>query len=121
MPLFAEGRMAGKCKHCNHFILLKSEVIRKKIVVGVLDLGFTTLLTSQVISAAFYSEREKFDKFCSEALISAEVLSRAVNLRHETHGFTFPPKEVILRQSYLYTLKKIYRSRPGFKPRTSNS
>ena len=33
-------------------------------------MGFTTLLTSQVISVAFYSEREKSDKFCSEALIS---------------------------------------------------
>ena len=37
----------------------------------VVDLGFTTLLTSQVISMAFYSEREKSDKFCSEALILA--------------------------------------------------
>ena len=34
-------------------------------------LGFTTLLTSQVISVAFYSECEKSDKFCSETLISA--------------------------------------------------
>ena len=34
-------------------------------------LGFTTLLTSQVISIAFYSEREKSDKFCWKALISA--------------------------------------------------
>ena len=33
--------------------------------------GFTTLLTSQVISVTFYSEREKSDEFCSEALISA--------------------------------------------------
>ena len=35
------------------------------------DLGFTTLLTSQIISVAFYSERENADKFCLEALISA--------------------------------------------------
>ena len=35
------------------------------------SLGFTMLLTSQVISVAFYSEREKSDKFRSEALISA--------------------------------------------------
>ena len=42
--------------------------IRKLVVVV---LGFTTLLTSQVISVAYYSEREKSDKFCSEALISA--------------------------------------------------
>ena len=40
-------------------------------VVVVVDLGFTTLLTSQVISVAFYSEREKSDKFSSEDLISA--------------------------------------------------
>ena len=37
----------------------------------VVDLGFTTLLTSQVISMTFYSEREKSDKFCSEVLVSA--------------------------------------------------
>ena len=29
------------------------------------------LLTALVISMTFYSEREKFDKFCSEALILA--------------------------------------------------
>ena len=34
------------------------------------DVGFTTLLTSQVICVIFYSEREKSDKFCPEALIS---------------------------------------------------
>ena len=34
-------------------------------------MAFTTLLTSQVISVAFYSEREKSDKFWSEALILA--------------------------------------------------
>ena len=37
----------------------------------VVDFGFTILLTSQVISVAFYSEREKSVKFCSEALVSA--------------------------------------------------
>ena len=41
------------------------------VAVVVDELGFTTLLTSQVISVAFYSEREKSDKFCSETLISA--------------------------------------------------
>ena len=41
------------------------------VVVVVVDLGFTKLLTSQVISVTFYSELEKSDKFCSEALISA--------------------------------------------------
>ena len=39
--------------------------------VVVVDLGFTTLLTSQVISVTFYSEHEKSDKFCSEAVILA--------------------------------------------------
>ena len=36
----------------------------------VVDWGFTTLLTSQVISVAFYIQREKSNKFYSEALIS---------------------------------------------------
>ena len=40
------------------------------LIVVVVDLGFTSFLTSQVISVAFYSEREKSDKFCSEALSS---------------------------------------------------
>ena len=34
-------------------------------VAVVVDLGFTMLLTSQVIGITFYSEREKSDKFCS--------------------------------------------------------
>ena len=37
------------------------------VVVGVLQRS----LTSQVLSVAFYIEREKSEKFCSEALISA--------------------------------------------------
>ena len=41
------------------------------IYIVVVDWGFTTLLTAQVISMTFYSERGKYDKFCSEALISA--------------------------------------------------
>ena len=35
------------------------------------DLGFTTLVTSQIISIAFYREREMSEKFSSDALISA--------------------------------------------------
>ena len=35
------------------------------------DFGFTTLLTSQVVSVAFCSAREKSDKFSSDTLISA--------------------------------------------------
>ena len=54
---------------------LRSETVavhtRINMVLVVVDLGLTTLLTSQVISIAFYSEREKSDKFFSEALISA--------------------------------------------------
>ena len=41
------------------------------VVPVVVELGFTTLLTSQIIVVAFYSECGKSDKFCSEALISA--------------------------------------------------
>ena len=45
-----------------------------------------------------------------------EVLLRAANLRHGTHGFTSLPKEVMLR---IFTLWKIHRPRPGLNPRTS--
>ena len=38
---------------------------------GTVVLGVTTLLTSQVINVAFYSEREMSDNFFSEVLISA--------------------------------------------------
>ena len=63
----------------------------------VVDLGFTTLLTSQVISVAIYNDTEKSDKFCSEALILLYVYLRVVNLRHRTQGFTSLPREVILK------------------------
>ena len=86
---------------------------------SLVDLGFTTLLTSQVISVAFYSEREKSDKFCSEAVISARG------------SFTY--RKSTTRDSRLYTpfrrksysgflrCEKIHRLRPGSNPRTSNS
>ena len=48
----------------------KSFSANSVVVVVVVDLGFTTLLTSQIISVAFYSEREKSNKFFSGALIS---------------------------------------------------
>ena len=49
-------------------------------------------VTSQVISVAFYIQRQKCDKFCSEALISA------VKIRLGTNGFASLSKEVrILR------------------------
>ena len=81
-------------------------------------LGVTTLLTSQVISVAFYSEHEKSDKFCSEALISAwgSFTCRKFTTR-VTHGFTSLPKEVILRNFMLW---KIHRPRTGLNPRTSD-
>ena len=46
-------------------------VVMVVVAVVVDDLDFTTLLTSQVISVAFYSERENSDTFFSEALIAA--------------------------------------------------
>ena len=69
--------------------------------VVVVDWGFTTLLTSQVISVAFYSERVKDDKFGLQALISA----------WGTNGFTSLPKEVILR---IFSLWKIPSTTAGF-------
>ena len=47
-----------------------AEAETEEAAAGVVDLGITTLLTSQVISVVFYSEREITNKFCSEALIS---------------------------------------------------
>ena len=82
----------------------------------VLDLGFMTLLTSQVIRVTFYSEREKSDKFRSEALISAlgSITCRKSTTRD--HGFT---SEGSHTQDF-YALKKIHRPRPGLNPRTSD-
>ena len=82
------------------------------------DWDFTTLLTSQVISVAFYREREKSDKFCSEALISAwgsftcrESMTRDPRL--------YFPSEGGHTQDF-YALKKIHRTRPGFNSRASD-
>ena len=47
-----------------------------------------------------------------------EVLLRAVNLRHGTHGFTSLPKNVILK---IFTLLKIHLPWPGSNPRTLES
>ena len=61
--------------HCGSIGNETADLLAKKgsevVVVMIVDLGFTTLLTSQVISIAFYTECEKSIKFCSEALISA--------------------------------------------------
>ena len=55
-----------------HYIVSHfTSIIIHSILIEVVDLGFTTLLTYQVISVAFYNEREKSDTFSSRALISA--------------------------------------------------
>ena len=82
------------------------------------DLGFTTLLTSQVISVAFYSEREKSDKFCSEALISAwgTFTCRKYTTRDPRLYFLSEGNHT---QNF-YSVKKIHRPRSGLNPRTSD-
>ena len=86
--------------------------------VVVVDLGFTTLLTSQVISVAFYREREKSDKFCSEALISAS--GSFTCRKHTTRDpRLFFPSEGSHTQDF-YALKKIHRPRSGLNPQTSD-
>ena len=57
-------RKGRKTKIRYRTIFIKDQIV-------LVDLGFTTLVTSQLISAAFYREREKSEKFCSEARISA--------------------------------------------------
>ena len=49
---------------------MKSNIRKFSVELVVVVVGFMMLLTSQVISVAFFIEREKSDKFCSEALIS---------------------------------------------------
>ena len=66
------------------------------VIVVVVDWG-RTLLTSQIFSVASYSEREKSDKFCSEALISALSSFMCCKAMTRDHGFTSLLKEVILR------------------------
>ena len=75
--------------------------------------SFTTLLTSQIISVAFYSEREKSDKFCSEALISARGSLSCRKSTYGTLGFTALPKEVIFR---IFTICKNPSTPAGFEP-----
>ena len=52
----------------------------------VVDFGFTMLLTSQVISFAFYSEREKSAKFCSKSIMFIPEFGNA--LLHFGHNTT---------------------------------
>ena len=74
-------------------------------------------LTSQVISVASDIEREKSDRFCSEAVISAWGSFTCRNLRHGTQGLTSLPKEVIPR---IFRPEKVHRPRPGSNSRTSD-
>ena len=78
------------------------------VIKVVVDLDFTTLLTSQVISVAFYSEWETSDKFCSEALISAWGSSTC---RKST---TFGPTSLLILN--IFTLWKNSSTPAGFEP-----
>ena len=63
-----QGKQSHTFCTTNNFFFIVSRNYRekiKKIIIILVVLGFTTLLTSQVISVAFYKEREKSDKFCS--------------------------------------------------------
>ena len=80
----------------------------------VVVLGFTTLLTSQVISAAFYSERENYDKFCSEALISDSGSFTCLKSTTRDPRLYFP-SEVSHTQDF-YALKKNPSTPTGFEP-----
>ena len=89
-----------------------------RFFVVVIDLGFTTLLTSQVISLAFYIEREKSDKFWSEALISACGSFTCSKSTTRDPRLYFPSEESDAQD--FYALKKILGPRPGLNPRTSD-
>ena len=82
-------------------------------------LGFMTLLTCRVISVAFYSEREKSDKFCSEALISAwgSFTCRRFTARDPRLYF---PSEGSHTQDF-YALKKYPSTPAGFQPASLGS
>ena len=74
-------------------------------------------LTSQVISIAFYSEREKSDKFCSEALISVwgSFTCRTSTARDQRLYF---PSEGSHTQDF-FALKNL-SIRPGLNPTISD-
>ena len=74
-------------------------------------------LTSLVISVTFYIEREKSDKFCSEALILASGSFMCRKSTTRGHQLYLPFKEVICR---IFTLWKIHRPRPGLNSQTSD-
>ena len=91
---------------------VKSCILHTNVVI-VIALGFTTLLTSQVISVAFYSEREKSGKSCSRALISAWGSFMCRKSKTRDPWFLFP-SEGSYTQDF-YALKN--QSTPaGFEP-----
>ena len=75
-------------------------------------------LTSQVISIAFYIEREKSDKFCSEALILAWGSFTCHKSMTQDQRLHFP-SEGSHTQDF-YVLKKIHQPWPGLNLQTSN-
>ena len=95
-------------------IFLQSFASRLVVVVV---LGFTTLLTSEVISVAFYSEREMSGKFCSEALISASGSFTCRKSTRRDPRLYFPSDG---SHSGFLRSEKIHRPRPGLNPRTSD-
>ena len=81
----------------NHIIFNFTEYFRTRhrqssLAPIVVDLGFRTIFTSQVISVACYIEREKSNKVCSEALISAWCSLTSHNSTTRDPRFYFPPK-----------------------------
>ena len=98
-----------------HIVAVAAAAAAAVVAVVVVSLGFTTLLTSQVISVAFYIEREKSDKFCSEAVISA---SGSFTCRKSTTGdqrLYFPSGPPLWARPQHARLS---RSGPGFDPRS---
>ena len=86
------------------------------ICTSIVDFGFTTLLTSEVISVAFYIEHEESDKFSSVALISAWG-SFTCHKSMTWDPRLYFPFEGGDTQDF-YALKKIHRPWPGLNLRT---
>ena len=74
-------------------------------------------LTSQVISIAFYIEREKSNKFCSEALISAWGSFACHKFMTQDQQLYFP-SEGSHTQDF-YAIKKIHWPWPGLNLQSS--
>ena len=66
-----ENTLQSTKKFDFHFLMDFDSISVPHFTKVLVDFGFTTLLTSQVINVVFYNEREKSYKFCSEALILA--------------------------------------------------